>query len=152
MAAFTGSPVSAHAIAHAVLPVSELGGDIYFAQPFNYVHGAGTGTGQVNLCRLPAGSWTVVAALSVIAVAQLSASATIALGVRITSGGAEDGAAFFAATDAASAAISMSTFAALGGSDVPIVNTSPTTIFATIASGNITNTKTIDGVLVFKRT
>ncbi len=141
MAVFAGSPTSALAP-----PRFNPAEPSWRFIPFFYVHAAGTGTGEINLCALPPGNWILPANQSRLEVSTFAAGATLAIGLRActrTDGVvlAEHADALLAAFDVASGDTSQN----LPAADQVVPLATPGWVFATVAAGNIEDGDTISG-------
>lgn len=159
MAVFTGSPTSS--VEHAkqttgrnrLLEANELEGKLRIAR-FTYTHGAGAGTGEVNLIRLPAGKFVIFTDMSRIIATAMVATADLSIGHRAFTnidGTAvvEDPNAFASALDAGSA-IDVALSLPAGG--VFEVDTRDEfVLFAEVVTANIEDTDVISGWLVYAR-
>ena len=141
MAAFVGSPTSA-----TVPPRAHPDHPEWRFLPFHYVHAAGPGTGEINLCTIPPGDWIFPAGESHFQVSQFAAGATLDIGTRAhldKRHGAmvEDADRMMAAMDVASGA-----FDDVGPPTDEIAHlATAATAFATVANGNIEDGDTIEG-------
>lgn len=161
--AFTGSPTGSTQYNQmtGVVQGGAYGGETagpLKASYFEYTHTttAGAGTGEVNLITLPAGSILIYPALSSFGVSVAwAAGSTVQFGTRAyvnTSGttvAASVGALSAAvAVGAATVATTAMTVPA-NGQALKINSQNGVTIYATIASGNITTTGTLFGYIVW---
>jgi hypothetical protein len=158
LAQFTGSPTSSVQYALQTSPSRAAAGDIQGAMrvaPFNYVHAAGAGTGEINLVTLPPGRIRIYSDLSRIVTSDMAVNATLHLGYRVHR--QEDG----TAADENDHALMQSLSVGAGARDevfllpaagqLDLESQGGITIFALITSGNIENGDTIDGYVVYSR-
>lgn len=160
MAAFTGTPVGSvqynlqtALVQEKMNPVDNAGMRIAF---FNYTHTAteGSGTGEINLVKLPAGRIRVYSDLSRLVTTQFAASADIHIGFRAytdESDGttvSEDDNAFEDNGDAGGGALDQAfTLPAAGYKDFD--STEGVIIYAMVDTGNIEAADTIHGWIVY---
>lgn len=161
--AFTGSPTGSTQYNQqtAVTQGGAYGGEAagkLKSSIFEYTHtaAAGAGTGEVNLITLPAGSILIYPALSSFGVSVAwAASSTVQFGTRAYTN--TSGTTVAAVTGALSAAVAVgaATVATTAmtvpanGQVLKINSQNGVTIFATIASGNITVGGTLFGYIVW---
>lgn len=163
MAAFTGTPASAEPHAsqnsdnHADAYLTDL---TVHLTPFSYTHAAGAGTGEINLCTLPAGHIRVLPQLSRYSSDDMGASAVASIGHRAYTQAdgtvvAEDVDEWAVAIAVGVAAIAESFWSALAAAtletDADYDNVNGLTIFVAITAGNIEDTDKIDGYVAWAR-
>jgi hypothetical protein len=158
MPIFTGSPTNSVQYALQNSPSRAAAGDIQGAMrvaPFNYVHAAGSGTGEVNLVILPPGRIRIYSDLSRIVTSDMAVSATLHLGFRAHR--QEDGSAVEEDDHALTQALAVGAGARDEAFGLPAVgqldleSQGGITIFALITSGNIEDGDTIEGWVLYSR-
>jgi hypothetical protein len=156
MAQFTGSPASSvqYAAQHSVNRAYGAIGALWVAR-FNYVHTAGAGFGEINLVKLPPGRIVIYSDLSRFVVSDMFLNADFHLGYRAHK--KEDWTpvpevnnAFADNEDAGTGPLDK-TFPLPASGTVELDSEAGITLFAMIDAGNIENTDTIDGYVVFSR-
>lgn len=164
MAAFTGTPTGSTEYNQQVGAVGGpmLASGTLKLMPFSYTHAAGAGTGEVNLCILPAGFIRTFSVLSACATSALAANADLHLGFRAYTEPdgdvvAEDDNFFGDNLDAATGGSLGFTLPATPGVAVFRVRHSNGTykgkglvIYGMIDTGNIEDTDTIAGYVAYQ--
>jgi hypothetical protein len=175
MAAFTGTPVSATPYANQVdgdrgyAAGAEYSGNMLRILPFTWTHTAteGSGTGEINLCKLPAGKVLVIPQLSYLSTSDMAASADLHLGHRAytdpsetsdTTAVAEDNNEWIDNADSGGGALegfwtgvaSGSEYAGSVGASATVYHTREgLTIYVDIDTGDIESGDTITGYVAF---
>lgn len=163
MAAFTGTPVGSTEYSQQV---GAIGGPMVAGHglklmPFSYTHAAGAGTGEVNLCILPAGFIRTFSGLSALATSAFATGADIHLGFRAYTEPDGDVVAvddnFFLDNGDAATGGAMTLIPAAPGVSVFRVRHSNgdykgkgLVIYALIDTGNIEDTDTIAGYIAYQ--
>lgn len=157
MAAFTGSPTGSTQY-NQDTGVTQ-GGVTYLEnlhlRRFTYTHAAGAGTGEINLVRIPAGRVDIHSIFSRRESTQFAASADLHLGYRSYTEPdgdviAADDNAFGDNEDAGGGALTAAAWTLPTGLGVTEINSrTGLTIYAMVDSGNIEDTDTINGWVVW---
>jgi hypothetical protein len=157
MAAFVGSPTSSIQYAASTSPSrasgAETQGEVRLAR-FSYTHAAGSGTGEINLVKLPPGRLCIFTQLSRLYTSAMGANADVHLGYRPHR--KEDGipvdqneTAFVADMDTAGGIDTTLGFPTSG--ILELESQQGVSIYAMVDTGNIENGDTIMGWVTYSR-
>ena len=146
MADFAGSPVQAHQF-DAVAP--KEGVAMLHWLTVNYTHAAGTGTGEVDVCTLPAGSLRLLTPLCHYATSQYATSAALSIGLReyVDAAGDtvnEDASVLLDTADVATGAVPETPCDLPVAGYLDVNSHAGIVVFATIDGGNIENGDTLE--------